>query len=396
MKKLVLILWFSVCAASLLAQPNLEFFHTGQLSAPIVEETLPIEVWNDLILIKAKINGVEGTFIYDNGFSATGIDVAFAEKAKVSFADNIIPGTDGNNVTVGMTTSQAESLELGKVKIMHEPLFRVDMKQFGFATKQIDGLVGASAINLINWSFNFDEQTVKLSSQPFKQEGVVLPYKIEAYNLSIMTLRLNDYPIDALIDFGSNADQFLLNIGGWQLFTYHPTSQEYGISGMSVSGLSAIDTALVVRGDYSYTLAGQSIDYFPDIVLSRTTNNMCIGNRYFRHFNTVINSTDTTYILSPRKTLINPYPKVTYGVKLLKVGDKVIIGKISTNPNVRNKPIELLSEVKLIDGESANRFIDNKALIDYQNQHLLDNKDMQIELKDGTSYTFSPELDEAF
>ena len=57
----------------------------GKISSSSSPQTFPIQIWNDFILVDAKVNGVQGTFIWDNGLSFCALDSVFAERAGVRF-----------------------------------------------------------------------------------------------------------------------------------------------------------------------------------------------------------------------------------------------------------------------------------------------------------------------
>ncbi len=359
-----------------------------------ISEAIPIKIWNDLIFIDAKINGVQGTFLWDNGFSYCGLDSVFAKKCGLSFIANDLEMIDGNNVELDMKLGEIDAVQFGKLIINKTSAIQINVQAFlNSKTLKVDGVIGASAINRLNWKFDFDKNKVTLSEKPFFNKGIKLKYKIDEFYIHKIAMNLNGYDLDARIDFGSNSVDFNVNLGALPLFANNKAAQEYGITSMSVSGISPIDTTYIVKRDYNYTLDGVKFDILPTLNLYNNINGVNIGNRFFRRYNVIFNSSDTTIILSKRKTTLKELPVKKYGVKLLFIDNKIIVGSISTNPNLKDKQIELKDEVESVNGKSNIDFYDTIELITFQRTLLLKNKPLIVKMKNGITYTFLPEND---
>ena len=142
-------------------------------------------------------------------------------------------------------------------------------------------------------------------------------------------------------------------------------------------------------------MSNKLIKFKPEICLSKYVLGGCnIGNRFFRRFNVIINSTDTTYILYKRKIPIDEFTNQSFGVFLLKTENKIIVGFITINKNLVDKKINLFDEVVLINGKTIDFFTDDLQLFDFQNDLLQKNSNLTIQMKDGKIYTFIPVEDD--
>lgn len=375
---------------------KLEFAHLGKLESANTKIKLPIEVWNDLILVKAKFNGVEGTFVWDNGFYISGLDSLFIKKALVKKYDSNIEARDANNKIVELKQFLSDRFEIGKILITKTPILQVNIKSILQSQgKSIDGLIGASIINKLNWKFDFDNNFVEISDKPFiKKNSKELPFEIIESNAHIMKININGYDLQTLIDFGYNADDISINIQGAALFQGNKASEEYGINKIGVSGLNEIDTTYVIKKNYKFELAGHKFNFLPKVSIAKSNSNISLGNKFFRNsYNVIINCKDFKYILSNRKNPIKQNTDKSFGILLLLKENHFYIGKLTTNPNIKNKTLKIMEEVLEINNKKPSDFEDNFSLINYQKNLLNLNKSLNLKLKNGEVLSFTPEYD---
>lgn len=369
----------------------------GILKSVSTPQTYPIQIWNDFILIEAKVNGVPGTFIWDNGLSFSALDFAFAEKAGVLFnkhkKDTVV---DGNDKMLQLETQYARKIQFGGFEEEHAPVFGLDIDRGFFKNreKKISGLIGGGFSNHFNWSFDFDKKTVTVSAKPIEKEGTKLKYLIDSFNnLHYLPLVLNGSDLYAQVDFGmvgevfSGTDQLLPAFAGHSVIT------SVGYNSLSAGGLGRVDTIYTIRKNYSYILSGQQLKELPDIELSGSEQDFKIGVRFFMHYNVTVNNGDSNYILSERKTPLITRNKKGYGVFVLKEGEELLIGRMTNNPNLHGKNIQLMDKVKTINDKTAKDFYGLIDLRDYQDKLKDTGKKMVLKMTDGTAYTFTPQDD---
>ena len=113
---------------------------SGQAQKNVVR--LPIEIWNEEILLKVLVNDVEGTFIWDNGFTITGIDSAFAEKCNLTKPKGKLMATDGNNKKVELIEGKCKKISLGTFEEKNTKIIVLNTYNFTQTkSKAIDGLI---------------------------------------------------------------------------------------------------------------------------------------------------------------------------------------------------------------------------------------------------------------
>ncbi|MBK8723402.1 MAG: retropepsin-like domain-containing protein [Saprospiraceae bacterium] len=368
---------------------------SGQAQKNVVR--LPIEIWNEEILLKVMVNDIEGTFIWDNGFTITGIDSAFAEKCNLSKPKGKLLATDGNNKKVELVEGKCKKISLGTFEEKNTKIIVLNTYNFTQTkSKAIDGLIGTTIINEYNWYFNFDSSFVEISKKPFSNKGLELPFKIIGGSLNHqIDLTINGYEAPCRIDFGYNSDDIIMNIKGAAYFQNNKASEAYGITSFSVSGASQMDTSYIVKDNYTFKIANQNLGFLPKVSISPIHNNINLGNKFFiNKFNVTINCKDKKYILSERKMPEKLNSDKSYGLKILLIDNKFYIGKLSLNPNIKDKKLALMQEVAEINGKTHKDLIDNYFLLKYQKDILNNNEKMVLKMANGTIYEFMPEYDE--
>ncbi len=369
------------------------FYKEGTLDSRFVTDTIPIEIWNDLVLIKAKVNNIEGTFIWDNGFSITALDSVFLSKNKIVLDENLstISGTDGNNQQVNFYPLLIDEINIGKAIVKNTYVTQINVNSISHSNRKIDGILGGSIINKLNWSFNFDENYVVVSKYPFIKEGKKLNIELTDWNTHLIKCTLNGYDVGlALIDFGDNGDNFTITIDASSLFPQSKAIEKRGLSAMSVGGRGTIDTSYIITGGYTYSLSGEIFDFTPKIEFTNKDDAMTIGNRFFRRYNVIINPQQGNYILTKRETKLEEFPKKSYGLMLAKTNNEIIVAYTISNPNLTNKSINPLDKVIKVDDKEVTFFEDFVALKKYQQDALKKGKKLKITFFNGTEYEFKP------
>lgn len=184
----ILTLFLVVMAGKLKAQNSdkeKEFIRILNLGEVRIEkdEILPIEIIDDMIVIKIKVNGVEESFLWDNGFSTSAVDLSIQDKVKLTNVPSLkdYDARDGNAVFVKMNMKFADKVELGSVTITNTPFTDVDFSKM-IGKVKIKGILGSSIIRKLNWRFDFDHKKVTVSRNAFAAQGIVLPFEIDPYN----------------------------------------------------------------------------------------------------------------------------------------------------------------------------------------------------------------------
>ena len=108
------------------------------------KETYPLRGQN-VVMVKAEINGVRGLFILDTGASYLTLRSSFADRAKIPQSDTEISMITANGPAKARL-SKADKVMLGKLEATNVPVAvqKVDEKSYGVG---VDGLLGMSFLS---------------------------------------------------------------------------------------------------------------------------------------------------------------------------------------------------------------------------------------------------------
>lgn len=359
---------------------------------------IPIEIWNDLILLKLNINGKNATFLWDNGFSFSGIDTTLIKKynLKEYYTDNKEIAKDGNNTDIILDFLICQKVDIKGISILNSPFIKIDLAKITQTKNlKIEGILGASIINKLNWRFNFDKNYVEISQIPFSipSQSFKLNYDIiPTNNNHVMPISFNGNSTDCLIDFGFNSDNIEINKKNARFFSTSTATKSFGPSSISVSGISKIDTIYTIKNKFTWSISGKELNNTPKISFTSATNNIVIGNKFFRnYYNLTINTIgNKIYALLPRKEIIKTNFDLSYGYTLFLVDSKLKILKIDSNINTKDD-IKLFDEVLTINGKTSKEFKDAYSLKKFQNDLLNKSKKIILDMKNSQKIALYPQ-----
>lgn len=393
-------LFYCFYSTNAIAQTTEEFkifSQSGQIKSKQEIVRLPIELWNDMILISLKVNGNPAKFLWDNGFTVSGIDESLLNQFQLKrfgTEDNEVKLLDGNNQTTTGQFATAELVEINTIQITDTPFIIFDSKALTMTDDiKLHGVLGSSIINLLNWNFNFDENYVEVSQKKFALSSAhkKLPFQIDTNNLHYMPIAFYGIPTYAQIDFGSNADEIEINSQNAPIFSRAKATKTLGLKTISITGIAPIDTAYTIKDNYSWTLGGHELNQLPRINFGKTNRDLVLGNRIFRNnYNVIIQTTDEPYYaLSPRKNPMETYTDKEFGYFVLKMENKLKIVQIIPNDNTVKYDLKLMDEILELNGKKASEYKDNFTLIDLQRDLQKKNQKLQLKLKNGNEITLS-------
>lgn len=388
-------------SASLYAQNEkeiLDFLHSGTVTTNKASVKIPIEIWNDLILLKVKVNGNDATFMWDNGFSFSGIDKSLVDDYKFLpyKSANKTTATDGNNVAVSLNFLVCPKVEIYNIAISNTPFIQLDFRTITMTKElKIEGIIGASIINKLNWRFDFDKNHVEISEKPFNvnNDDLILPFKIvETNNNHIMPIAFNDSNTDCIIDFGYNSDVIEINTANAKFFSEANATKTFGPASVSISGLAPIDTIYTIKDNFSWKLSGLKLNAKPKLSFTKSSHNVIIGNKLFRNtYNVVVNTSgNTLYALTPRSKSDPLFTDNSYGYRIHNIDGNFKIISIYSNDNTIDNDIKLLDEVLSINGKVPADFKDSYSLKVYQKELLEKNQTMVLKFKNGKEIRLDP------
>lgn len=367
----------------------------GELKLDVQQDTIPIEIWYDQILLKVKVNGKEGFFMWDNGFSFSAVDKSFAPELNLKEFDELksIEAKDAINTKVKLDIKLANSIDFGKSRIANSPILISGLDAMFGTGHKLSGVLGANSIKKLNWKFNFDEKYVVVSKNPFKTKGIEIAFQIDKYNLMHTVFGVNGHLTYAEVDFGYNGDDVAISMQAYPLFAHSPKNKGIGQSTSSVSGMEKVDTSYVIK-DFNYVISDTltTVPHKFEMFLSNSERGIRIGNRFFRHYNCVVNNSTNKIILTDRKTAIKPMPKKGYGIILQKLDGQLKVTFLFHNPNTLKYPnIKLHEVITEINGKRASDFKENRELRDFQINLLTKDQKLIMTSAGGEKITLTPE-----
>lgn len=350
------------------------------IPAPDQPVQVEFERHKDLILIKAEVRGHEGLFLFDNGFSLSAVNKAFADNAGISFTDQRSV-TDANNQRSSIPSTNVDTVRIGTQTFVDTGFYQLETDTF-FPCKSIDGIIGASIINKLNWHIDFSDQTMQLSSIPFQAEGEKLEFSISRNNSSFTDLTVfgNDYRTK--IDFGSTGaieldyDKSFKSLKGRQVKKWE------GIQSVSAHGLG--------ESGHSYELVERARIYqqgstYPAPAIVGLTHDLkyeaYAGINFFDHYSVTINTSEREYILSAYPSSESESePEESYGMTAYLVDNTWKIIRLNTSDSLL-KDVEVMDEIDAINGKPMNSFTDLCSYREFLNEQKESKQNLNLQLK---------------
>lgn len=342
--------------------------------------SLDFTMQEDLILIEAEVNGIKGEFLLDNGFSMSAVDPEFAEKANIRFKGEATL-RDANNAKLEIGKALVDTVRIQGQTFVNTGFYEIETSRF-FPCYPVDGIIGASIINKINWEIDFSGQKIRLSSRPFDRPGTKIKVDFINNNSSLLDLTVHGQAVRAKIDLGSSGGIKLDAARYRAAFAGSEVIKRTGMFSLSAAGLGAVDTSYQTVESLPVNYGGQPLSNATRIGLNNGLKYQgYVGLEYFRGYHLIINSTEREYILSDGGMPEQP-DELSYGLAIYLVeGSWKIIQMNPNDPLLQAVP--LLSEVESVDGAPISRFPDICAYKAYLKEKIEQEETLRIGLKDS-------------
>ncbi|MEZ4849255.1 MAG: aspartyl protease family protein [Bacteroidia bacterium] len=303
------------------------------------------------------MNGVSGRFLFDNGFSLSVVNEDFAQKANIDFdqSTNII---DANSKSSQVREATVDTVTILGHKFVETGFYQINTDAFLPCT-DVDGVIGASIINKINWEIDFRNKKINLSQTPFQSDGVAIKMNYISNNSALINLQIKGKTIKHKVDFGRSGGINLSQEKLSSLFANERVEKRIGISSLSANGLGNIDSFYTTADKFEIAYNQTVLPSKDKIELSnRLKYPGYIGIDYFNEYLVVLNSTEKQMILSEFKPdTTDANGNKSYGIAIYPVEEKWKI--IQLNPQIPSlKKSWLMSEVDLLDNQPIDRFRD--------------------------------------
>ncbi|MBL4710194.1 MAG: retropepsin-like domain-containing protein [Flavobacteriales bacterium] len=344
------------------------------------------ETYSELIFIEVEVNGVGGTFLFDNGFTESGINASFAKRAHVTFKGKTST-RDANNRSASTPTAVVDLVEIEGQKFVNAGFYRIDTDRF-FPCKKIDGVIGASIINMANWKINFEAKNMWISSKTFEGKGIPLDISFSNNNSSFTTISVLGQPYSCKIDLG-NANTVKLDPKYAEKSLEGIVAEKrIGIMSLSAHGLGNVDSTYQIKELLEIQHRGKTLPVKEKVLFrGKLKYQGYLGINYFKPYDLIINSTEKRYWLSKRTKIPNPKSDSSYGVVLYPLEDKWKVIQLNSKDSLI-KGIKLMDEVSIVDSIPMGQF---KGICEYKEflRAKMKNKEvLKLTLKDGNhAYT---------
>lgn len=320
-------------------------------------------VVEDLVFIKANVNGIEGLFLFDNGFTNCALNKDFSEKCNVKFTGKKTV-SDANNQRITYKDGEIQNLQIGEFNFQNATFHEIETDKF-LPCFKFDGVIGGNVINKVNWKFDFTTNQVIMQVEPFKQDGIIWPTSFESSrNSTFVKFYWDETPINVHVDFGKQTEiEFNLDNHKRKLKSF-PADLVVGITSLSAAGLGKVDTNYSFPGGkFNFKVNNQSIMPFTEVEFeSGAKREGRIGVGYFKRFNQVVfNSTKQEIILQGFNPA-NDDDFKSYNLAIYPIdGVYKLIQVRPNNPNYQQ--LNLMDEVVEINNMPTRKF---KSVCEYK------------------------------
>lgn len=356
----------------------------GKVVAPeeVAVTQIPFDTIHNLMIIEAEINGYPGRFLFDNGFTLSAISPDFAKKCGVDFNQSTTVN-DINNKKTSLAETTLESIIIGGFDFQNTGFYRIDTKKF-FPCDDVDGVIGGSIINKVNWKIFYDNRTIYISGNTFdfQDDATVIPVDYNRGNSALTDISVKGQEITCKIDIGMSGEMAIKKSKYLTLFEGEDGIKSEGISSLGATGLGGIE--------YNYDIASRTIiasdesdlSVGAEIELEQSQKyDGYIGIGYLRHYDLILNSTEKQYVVT-NGDAPDDGDGMSYGINMYMINDTCrIITKNGFDPMLAD--IELMSAVKLIDDQPTSEFRSVCDLRTYMRKKIKSKTDLTLQLLDN-------------
>jgi len=351
-------------------------FSKGKLQKSQVESySFPFQSIDGIIVLDVTVNGVTGKFMLDNGFSLCAIDERFAAKANVAF-NRTGSVKDANSNNIRLAETKINSISVGPFELKNSFVNELNTQLF-LPCDSIDGVLGASFINRLNWKVDFENKLATISTKEFEIDGVYIPLKFGRNNIAYAEFEINDKSIKTMVDFGYQ--------GHFQIHKKHLSTMNgqfaevrAGIQSLSVSGLGNIDTSYSCSNIPVKFEKFQLVNTSELVVKSNLGEDAVVGINYFENFTMCINNSSKKLALQERANFTFPQ-KPNFNASLYVVEGEIRVMQINLNDPIHQR-ITLMETVQRIDDRPSEEFLDVCYLKAYMKHKRLKNEPVTIQL----------------
>lgn len=311
---------------------------------------VPFEMRMGLIILKVRVNGVDGEFLLDSG-APNVIDLAFADKLGLaSSAKRKATDSQGGSSNLGFTGVQ--SINIGGIDFLNTGTAIADLNGSPeVRCMRVNGLIGANLMRKAIWKIDYAKQVITICSSrdslgipagaqslAFTQEVTGTP-KVEI-NYNGVADKNVTFDLGSSGDFCSSTAVFkqLKQQGKVSKTTY-----SYGQSSSGLYGVGKPDTAFFAVVP-KLQMGGIALEN--QIVKFTLGTARTVGTSFFKHYDLVMDWNKNEVVFINRSVYDNLNEK-TLGYGLVFRNGELLIGNVSNG----NTTLQLGNKVLSINGK---------------------------------------------
>ena len=311
-------------------------------AASSVRATIPFELNNKHIIVKAKVNGQPITFVLDTGDQVAIVDLDFARRMNLSLSGEVRVGGAGAAISTGAMVQNAtftiDGLEgFSQPVRMALPLGKVLSPRAG---RDFEGIIGQEFIQQFVIEIDYQAQVLRLHDKEkfvYNGAGESIPIKF-----------MHGHPIleAEVTPVGSTAPlkgKFVLDTGaGLALALYSPFVSEHGLLGPDTKTIRSLGGA-GAGGETSgrigrvtelkignYTIKSPITMFSQDKAGAFASDQLAgnIGARVANKFRLFLDYDRKRIIFEPNSTFAAPYDHAQSGISVVAEGDDYRVFRI--------------------------------------------------------------------
>lgn len=211
----------------------------GKVSQDHFNETVPIEVINQLTIIPVKIKGHTYRFLFDTGAP---FSISKELQNRIQYKQlNQATLTDSDNSKSSLDIVQVDSISIGSITFLNQTAFTASFKNnIILKCLNIDGIVGSNLMRHCNWTIDMQNEVLNLSKGYLhhKQEGfITIPFNTDKQYDIILDLAIGNTLLkNVKLDYGSNGS-LSISDKAFDILKTKEFLQTLSIKGYSQSGL---------------------------------------------------------------------------------------------------------------------------------------------------------------
>ena len=294
MRLLFLVSLFAFCSCTIS-----NFDRGSVVPNPLGRDSLSFEMVKNLMVIEAEVNGVPGRFLVDNGFSYSALNADFAQKAKVEF-EGKTGITDINGIKRDLQSATADSIRIAGYVFLKTGVISIDTEKF-MACEELDGVIGASVMNKVNWLIQPKKLKMVMSVTPFEMDGLQLALSQNNSNSSFVELEIGGEELELKVDLGSGSELLARTSNFSEDFLNQAQSYRLGARSFSAHGLGKMDTIGTTKNRVALYYEGTQLSRKTKLEFAAYSKyDGYLGFGYLKQMNFALNLKERSLILGDK------------------------------------------------------------------------------------------------